>query len=162
MTALGGGTRDCHCLNKLYEPLRRYLHEARKTVIHRFSKCWFLKFFLLKTTSYFDLLQSVQDYLPQMIFNQGMSPMHTPADTSCWCCEYVCMCVTACTVLSKLTFTIFEDPLTPSLSERPLVSINYPQCLQLPAHQVSAPIWSSRRQQAGRQGRGKCWIPVGH
>lgn len=52
---------------------------------------------------------------------------------------------------SKLTFTIFEDPLTPSLTERPLVRVNYPQYLQLPAHQVSAPIWSSTRQQAGRQ-----------
>lgn len=75
---------------------------------------------------------------------------------------WVCVRVTACTVLLRLTFTIVEDPLTPSLPERPLVSVNYPQYLQLPAHQVSAPIWSSRRQQAGRQGRGKCWIPVGH
>lgn len=52
-------------------------------------------------------------------------------------------------VLSKLTFTIFEDPLTPRLPERPLVSVNYPHYLQLPAHQVSTPIWSSRREQAG-------------
>lgn len=58
-------------------------------------------------------------------------------------CEPVRM--RACKVLSKLTFTIFEDPLPPSLPERPLVSFNYPHHLQLPAHQVSASIRSSRR-----------------
>lgn len=34
VTALGGGTRDCHCLNKLYETLRRYLGRAKRTRRH--------------------------------------------------------------------------------------------------------------------------------
>ncbi|KAK2891773.1 hypothetical protein Q8A73_017438 [Channa argus] len=87
VTALGEGNRDCHCLNKLYEALKR-----------------------------------------------------------------------ACKVSLKMTFTFFEGPLTPSLPERRLVSVNYPQHLQLPAHQVSTPIWSSRRRQAGRGGESSGYL----
>lgn len=148
VTALGEGTRDCHCLNKLSEALRRYFNRAKEACTQILKNLGSVQKLLVILICSCDLCQATSHNLR---FNQGMS--HLVSTMS--------VCTRARAVLSKLTFTIFEDPLTPSRPERPLVSVNYPQYLQLPAHQVSAPIWSSRRQQAGRQGRGKCWIPVG-
>lgn len=151
VTALGGGARDCHCLNKLYEALRRYFNREKETLIHSLFKIWVLQNYWLcwsaaacvrLSPSTCSLIKECHQCTHLVIHRAGA-----------WVCMHVCVYIwELAQSFQSWPSQSFEDPLTPSLPERPLVSVNYPQYLQLPAHQVSAPIWSSRRQQAGRGG----------
>lgn len=64
---------------------------------------------------------------------------------------------------SQLTFTIFEEPLTPFWLRglwSELITLSTSSCLLIRSALPYGPPRGSR--QAGRQGWGKCWIPVGH
>lgn len=113
---------------------------SKRTLLHRFLEIWGIQTVSAQNYSILICCSLHERTSLNLLFNREMSPMRAPGT--------LCLCICP----SKLTFTIFEDPLAPSLTERPLVRVNYPQYLQLPAHQVSAPIWSSMRQQAGRGG----------
>lgn len=110
VTALGGGTGDCHCLNKLYETLRRYLGRAKRTRRHTSQDG-----FSLLEKCIFAHLGWKKKILSLTIasISSNISRCHSCAHQvhQCWCTVRP----------SKLTFTIYEEPLTPSLTERPLV-----------------------------------------
>lgn len=79
VTALGSGTRDCHCLNKLYKALRRYFSSSKRTLLHRFFfslsswKCFCAKLLAIL------ICCSLHDTTSlNLLFNQEMSPMHAP------------------------------------------------------------------------------------
>lgn len=99
VTALGSGTRDCHCLNKLYETLRRYLSGAKRCCKTHSQKFPLLKMYFYKARGFFLTYCSLhQTTSPNLLFDKDMSLRYAPG-ASCGRMSKVCGYTRARTVL---------------------------------------------------------------